>query len=379
MVLFVLVLAFPLGAAAQEREHHVVLPSIEINAKQALLIDAETGAVLFEKNADTHMPTSSMSKMITIYLVFEALRDGSIKMDDTFIVSDYAWSQEGSRMFLEARKPAKVADLIRGVLIPSGNDAAVVFAEMLGGSEAKFAEMLNKKAKELGMNDSQFKNATGLTAEGHYSTAKDLAKLALALMRDFPEHYHYNSEKEFEYNKIKQGNRNPLLYRNMGADGVKTGYTEAGGYGLTASVVRDGRRLIAVLNGMKDMQTRANESAKLIEYGYRAFENRHLVRKGQVVIAPDVWLGREPTVPLAAGADVIVTMPRTTNEEPAQAMTMFIEPISAPIIEGARLGTMYVATGIDETVEVPLLAAKDIERAPFFVRVWNRLKLLLGF
>jgi D-alanyl-D-alanine carboxypeptidase (penicillin-binding protein 5/6) len=197
------------------------------------------------------------------------------------------------------------------------------------------------------------------------------------LITDFPEFYHYHSEKEFEYANIRQENRNPLLFKNMGVDGVKTGYTEAGGYGLTASALRDGRRLIAVLNGMKDMPTRATESAKLIEYGYKEFTNKLLVKEGQVIVAPKVWLGKEATIPLSVAADVTVTLGSLEPQE-TQAMALFNEPIPAPVIKGATLGMLYVAAGTDQTLAIPLVASKDIDKAPLHIVIWNRLKLLIG-
>jgi D-alanyl-D-alanine carboxypeptidase (penicillin-binding protein 5/6) len=240
-------------------------------AKQAILVDAQTGAVLFAKNADERMPTSSMVKVMTIYLTFEGLKQNKLQMDDALPVSSYAWKQEGSRMFVNPGDHVRVEDLIRGVVIQSGNDASVVLAEALGGSEASFAERMNAKAKELGMANSHFMNATGMPDPNHYSTARDLAALAIAVIRDYPEYYHYFSELDFTYNKIKQGNRNPLLYRNIGVDGIKTGHTESGGFGLIASSLREGRRLILVVNGLESMQSRADEPAALLEWGYREF------------------------------------------------------------------------------------------------------------
>ncbi|HSK39613.1 MAG TPA: D-alanyl-D-alanine carboxypeptidase family protein, partial [Arenibaculum sp.] len=246
--------------------------SIDTIARQAVLIDATTGTVLFEKNADERMPTSSMSKIMTMYMVFDAIKQGHLSLDDTLHVSEGAWRMQGSKMFVELGNPIPVEDLIRGVIIQSGNDASVVLAEGLAGSESEFATRMTQRAHELGLTASNFTNATGWPDDDHYSTASDLAKLSDRIIADFPEFYHYYSETEFTYHDIKQGNRNPLLYRNMDVDGLKTGHTEAAGYGLAASAERNGRRLILVVNGLSDMQARADESARLLEWGFREFE-----------------------------------------------------------------------------------------------------------
>ena len=272
-----------------------------------------TGTTLFAKDADAQMPPSSMSKMMTMYVVFDAIKNGKLKMGDMLPVSEHAWKQEGSRMFLNVGEKAKVEDLIRGVIVQSGNDAAVVFAEGLGGSEENFAEMMNTKAQQLGMTSSHFVTATGIPDPQHYSTARDLATLALALIHDFPEDYHFFSELEFTYNNIKQGNRNPLLYRNMNVDGLKTGHTDVGGYGLTASAIRDGRRLVLVLNGMQDMQARADESAHVLDWGYREFGSYPIVKAGDKLADAKVWLGQQATVPLLASQDVVLSLPRTAR------------------------------------------------------------------
>jgi len=236
----------------------------ESNAKEAILVDITGHRVLYEKNADEHMPTSSMSKMMTIYMVFDALKQGKIHLDDEFSVSEHAWrqtyKQDESSMFLPINGRVKVEDLIRGVIIQSGNDATVVLAEGIGGSEQQFMEALNEKAKQIGLADSHFVNPHGMPDPNHYSTARDLATLAERLVTDFPEYYHFFGELEYTYNNIKQGNRNPLLYHaGSGADGLKTGHTDAGGYGLTGSAMRDGRRLIVVVNGLPSMQARADD------------------------------------------------------------------------------------------------------------------------
>ena len=365
-----LILFLPCQAFAQ-----AVAP-IETAARQAFLVDTSTGTPLFTKDADTQMPTSSMSKMLTMYIVFEAIKNGKLKLDETLPTSEHAWKQEGSRMFLNLGQRARVEDLIRGVIIQSGNDAAVVLAEGLAGSEESFAEMMNDKAKQLGMNNSHFVNATGMPDPQHYSTARDLATLAQALIRDFPENYHYFSELEFTYNDIKQGNRNPLLYRSMNVDGLKTGHTDVGGYGLTASALRNGRRMVLVLNGLTDMQARADESAKVLDWGYREFGLYPIMKAGDVIAQAKVWLGREASVPLLASTDMALSLPRSARAS-LKVEAVFDQPASAPIVKGQVLGKLIVTAPGMEAKEVPLIAGKDIERLGFFARLSAKLHLLL--
>ncbi|MDP9126921.1 MAG: D-alanyl-D-alanine carboxypeptidase [Pseudomonadota bacterium] len=358
---------------------------VETAARQAFLIDANTNTVLYAKDADVQMPTSSMSKMMTIYLVFEALKTGKLKMDDMLPVSEHAWRQEGSRMYLNVHDKARVEDLIRGVVIQSGNDAAVVFAEALGsGSELVFGEMMNVKAKELGMTHSHFINATGLPDPQHYSTARDLATLALALIHDFPEYYHYFSELEFTYNNIKQGNRNPLLYHTeMHVDGLKTGHTDVGGFGLTASALRDGRRLVLVINGLGDLpgerglQARADESAHVLDYGYREFGLYPVAKAGEKLADAKVWLGLAPSVAIEAPKDIIFTLPRGARSE-LKASVVFTQPIMAPISKGQAIGSLKISAPGMETKSVPLVAAADVPKAGFFACLKDKLLLFLG-
>lgn len=350
---------------------------LETVAKQAFLVDANSGTVLFTKDADSHMPTSSMSKMMVIYLTFEAIKNGKLKMDDTLVTSEHAWRQEGSRMFLNVGQAARVEDLIRGVVIQSGNDAAVVLAEALGGSEQNFATMMNEKARQLGMTNSNFTNAPGLPDPEHYSTARDLATLAIALIRDFPEHYHYFSEIDFTYNNIKQGNRNPLLYHNMNVDGLKTGHTEIGGFGLTVSALRDGRRLVLVLNGLPSMQSRADESAKVLDWGYREFGLYTVAKEGDKMAEADVWLGKAPKVSLTAPQNIFFTLPRSGRAD-LKANVVFSQPIQAPVTKGQALGKLIVtALGMDEK-EFPLVAAEDVPQLGLFARMAAKLHFMFS-
>jgi len=374
-ILFFLVIASL--AQAQNPPSGGGMPPLETEARQAILIEAATGDVLFAKEADAQMPTSSMSKVMTMYVVFEALRDGRLKPGEEVTVSERAWKQEGSRMFLNVGQKAKVEDLIRGVIVQSGNDAAVALAEALAGSEEHFAEMMNSSARRLGLVNSQFRNASGLPEPGHYSSPRDLAVLALATIRDFPEFYHYYAEREFTYNNIKQGNRNPLLYRSMGVDGLKTGHAEEAGFGLMASAVRDGRRLVLVVNGLGNMQKRADESAKILEWGYREFGLYPIARRGQKMAEAAIWLGTTKTVPLAAEKDAIISLPRSARGG-LKAVLIYDQPVPAPISKGQPLGKMVITAPGKEVVEIPLVADEDVALLGFFDRFMAKLKFLTG-
>ena len=345
-------------------------------AKQAILIDFETGMILFEKNADEKMPTSSMSKVMTMYAVFEALRDGRITLDATLPVSEKAWRKGGSKMFVEVGKRVAVEDLIRGVIIQSGNDATIVLAEGLSGTEDSFADLLNTTAQRLGMDDSHFMNASGWPDPNHYSTARDLAKLAKALIVNFPEYYHYYSEKEFTYNNIKQRNRNPLIYRDMGADGIKTGHTEVGGYGLMASGERDGRRVLLVVNGLEDEKARAQEGARLLEWGLKGFENLTLFQSGETVEVADVAMGKQETVPMVLEDDLLVTLPVTLKND-LDVSVSYKTPLVAPVQAGDEVGTLTVKIPRGETLEIPLVAGDDVPEIGLFKKIFVKLKYLI--
>jgi D-alanyl-D-alanine carboxypeptidase (penicillin-binding protein 5/6) len=354
----------------------------ESTAKQAILVDLTGHRVLYEKNADQHMPTSSMSKMMTIYMVFDALKAGKIKLDDTLTVSEKAWretyKQDESSMFLPIGAQVAVEDLIRGVIIQSGNDATVVLAEGLGGSEAEFVTEMNDKVKQLGMNDSHFMNPHGMPDPEHYSTARDLATLAGHLIEDFPEYYHFFGELDFTYNKIKQGNRNPLLYRaGLGVDGLKTGHTDAGGYGLTASAIRNGRRLIVVVNGLPNMQARADDPAGLLDYGFNEFKSYVLFKPGETIENAVTWEGVTPSVPLTIDAPVAVTL-SFAERKGLKAVVDMPETVKAPIALGQPIGKLVVsAPGLPDR-SYPLKAATAIERLGFFPRLSMAAGYMLG-
>jgi D-alanyl-D-alanine carboxypeptidase (penicillin-binding protein 5/6) len=339
--------------------------AIETTAKQAIVIDYDTGRVLLEKNADERMPTSSMSKVMTIYLIFDALKSGHMQLNQQLPVSEKAWRMQGSKMFVMVGKSVTVEDLIQGVVVQSGNDATIVLAEGLAGSEEAFAEMMNKKAAELGMVNSHFMNASGWPDPEHYSTARDLSILAKAMVKNFPDYYKYYSEKEFTYNNIKQGNRNPLLYKNIGADGMKTGHTEGAGYGLIGTGVYDGRRVILVVNGLETDKARAAEGANLLEWGMKNFENRTLIKAGQSVEKVRVALGQQENVPMIAKDDLFLTLPRTSASN-YKITAHYKEPLIAPVKQGEEIGSLMIEVPHSDTLNIPLYAGRDVEKLGFF-------------
>jgi len=342
--------------------------AIETEAQQAILVDWDTHAVLYEKNADELMHPSSMSKLMTLYVLFEHLKNGSVKLDDEFPVSEKAWKTGGSKMFVPVGSKVKVEDLIRGIAVQSGNDACIVVAEGLDGSEDAFVEEMNHWAQKLGLKDSHFSNADGWPDPNHLMTARDLAILARHIIADFPQYYHYFGELDFTFNKIKQGNRNPLLYKDLGADGLKTGHTDSGGYGLTASAKRGDRRLILVLNGMSSMKARSEESEKMMDWGFRAFDNYALFKAGDTVSDAEVWLGDQATVPLVAESDITVTLPRKARRA-MKVSVRYDGPVAAPIAKGAKIAKLVVTAPDVPPIEFPLAAGADVGRLGFAGRI----------
>ena len=354
--------------------------SIDTAAKQAIVFDVETGTVLLEKNPDQQMPTSSMSKVLTAYLIFDALKAGTLNPDDTFTVSEKAWRKGGSKMFVEVNKQVEIMDLLRGVIIQSGNDATIVLAEGLSGSEEAFAGAMNEKARELGMNNSNFMNASGWPDPKHYSTARDLGKLAEALIDNHPEYYKLYSEKEFSYNDIPQQNRNPLLYQNIGADGVKTGHTEVGGYGLIGSGVTEGpngeRRVIFVINGLESSAARAQESKKLLQWALNSFKNETLVKANAVVGKAEVLLGQQDSVDLVVNEDVKLTVPHNADRD-IKITTQYEGPIKAPIKKGDELGQLVISIPNQPDVTKPIYAASNVDAKGFVSQTLFKAKTLL--
>ncbi|MFO0388955.1 MAG: D-alanyl-D-alanine carboxypeptidase family protein [Alphaproteobacteria bacterium] len=347
-----------------------IFPAIamETAAKQAFMMDADTGTVLLNKSGDEQMHPSSMSKLMTTYIAFKRLKEGRMKLTDTLTVSEKAWKMQGSKTFVHVGDSVPVEELLYGIIIQSGNDACIVIAEGISGSEEAFAAEMNKVAKEIGMNNSNFVNATGWPDDGHLMTARDLAILAKHLINDFPEYYHYFAVPEHTYNKIRQYNRNLLLGGDLGVDGLKTGHTEVAGYGITLSAKKDGRRLILVVNGLESEKQRKEEGDRLLRYGFREFTNKKLVSKGQNVADATVWFGERERVGLIADADIVATVPHA--KMPDMKFTLkYNSPVPAPIAKGTHIADLVITQqgGAEQTV--PLLAAEDVEKLSGFGRI----------
>ena len=350
--------------------------AIETTAREAFLIDATTGRVLLDKNSDVSMPPASMSKIMTTYMVFERLKDGRLALDDELLVSEKAWRKQGSKMFVEVGKMARVEDLLRGVIVQSGNDACIVLAEGLSGTEEAFAEEMTRKAREIGLTGSTFANSTGWPDPNQRMTARDLAILAKRIIEDFPEYYHYYAETEFTYGGIRQMNRNPLLYKSLGADGLKTGHTEEAGYGLTASVIEGERRIILVLNGLGSQKARSEESARLIGWAMREYDNYTLFKPGETVDEAPVWLGEAANVALVMPEGVTVTLSRKARRD-MRVTVVYDAPIPAPLRAGQEVARLVVNAPGEEPVEFPLMAGADVERLGVFGRITTSLEYLV--
>lgn len=330
-------------------------------ARNAILVDMTSGAVLMEKDSGIAVPPASMSKLMTVVMVFEALASGRLSMDDEFIVSEKAWKKGGSKMFVKVGDRISVENLLRGIIVQSGNDASIVVAEGLAGSEEEFARRMTIKAEELGLENSQFRNATGWPEEGHEMSVRDLARLAEHIIRDYPQFYTIYSEGSFEWEGINQRNRNPLLGLGLGADGLKTGHTEEAGYGLVGSAVKGDRRLILVIAGLPSASKRSIEAERLIRWGLREFETKQLLPEGAEVGTAAVWIGAKPRVPLVVKEPVVMTTPfgglkKITGE------IVYSGPVEAPIAKGKQIATLLLGAEGIKDVEVPLYAGEAVER-----------------
>ncbi len=333
-------------------------------APYAILIEAEGGSVLYEKNADQLVPPASMSKLMTAEVVFHELKEGNLKLDDEFVISTNAWRKGGapsggSAMFAPIHSRVRVEDLLRGVIIQSGNDASIALAEGIAGSEERFARLMEGRARELGLANSTFANATGLNDPRHLMTVRELARLAQHIIQTYPNFYTIYGEREFTWNKIRQQNRNPLLTLNVGADGLKTGFTKEAGYGLVGSVVQDGIRLIVVVNGLKSADERAQEAKRLIDYGFRNFESRILFTEGQTIGEAKVFGGTTSGVMLVSPKIVRIMMPRQGGER-IRARIVYKGPVPAPVRSGQPIGVLKVWRADQLALEAPLFAGEDI-------------------
>lgn len=360
------------GTAEKPRPGHRVEPTppgspastplgpVDTSARWAFAMDYNTLATLLDKDANEEMAPSSMTKLMTLYLLYSRLAEGRMKLTDQLLVSERAWKMGGSKMFVQIGTMVSVEDLIHGIVVDSGNDACIVIAEAISGSEEQFAELMNQKAKELGLAHSHFLNSTGWPADGHYMSCHDIATLAWHIIHDYPQYYHYDSEKTFKYNNIEQRNRNPLVQRGT-ADGLKTGHTDAGGYGVVASTLRNNRRVILVLNGLATMRERAEEAERLMDWAFANFEDVTLEAGNGVIERAPVWLGTQPTVPLVAGTDLVVTMPHGWRQN-AQVKVSYQAPVPAPIAKGAVVGKLTVSGNGVPPGEWPLLAGESVDK-----------------
>lgn len=346
----------------------------QIAAKGFLLIDAYSGEVLVSKNADESLPPASLTKMMTSYIATHELQKGNISEQDLVRVSIKAWKTPGSRMFIKEGTRVSVGDLLKGIIIQSGNDASVAIAEYIAGSEDAFADLMNQHATRLGMNSTHYMNATGLPAKHHYTTATDLAKLARAIILEDPEHYQVYSEKEFTYNEIRQPNRNKLLWRDKSVDGLKTGHTEEAGYCLVASAERGGMRLIAVVLGTNSEEARATETQKLLTYGFRFYETRKLYSAGEVLHEAKVWGGANDQVNLGVVEDVYITVPRGQYSS-LEASLLVDDYITAGVEAGGEYGSIQVKSQDTTVLEQKLIALESVEPGGLFKRLWDQLVL----
>jgi D-alanyl-D-alanine carboxypeptidase (penicillin-binding protein 5/6) len=357
--------------------------TFETKAKHAILMDADANLVLFEKDADTLMPPASMSKLMTLAVVFRELKAGRLKLDDQFKVSEHAWRTGGapsgsSAMFAPLNSMVSVEDLIQGITVQSGNDACIVLAEGIAGTEEAFAKQMNDYAKEIGLTRSHFVNSTGLPAEGHVMTARELAMLAHYLIVTYPDYYHYFGQKDFKFNKHTYTNRNPLIFSDLGVDGLKTGYIEAAGYGLVASAKRGDQRLIIVVNGLESKREREEEPRKLIEWGFKNFKPFRLFDQGETVSDALVWGGTQHYVPLVGSGNINIILP-TTADPKVRAAIVYNGPIKAPIRKGDKVAVLRI-TAADSTAtnDIPLYAGDNIDQSNFAMRGLDSL-LVLAF
>ncbi len=372
VVLFLSLLLSLMTAYAGVVTPEPAAPSVA--AKSHILIDYDSGRVLAEENADERLPPASITKLMTSYVVSHELHAGNISLDDEVLISEKAWRMVGSRSFIEVNTKVSVEALLRGMIVQSGNDAAVALAEHIAGSEEVFAQMMNQYAQQLGMVDTNYMNSTGLPDPEHYTTARDIAILSAALIRDFPEHYKWYSEKEYTYNDITQHNRNKLLWRDNSVDGLKTGHTEEAGYCLAASAKRGDMRLISVVLGTRSENARAQEIQKLFNYGFRFFETHQLYQANASITDTKVWKGAEQQLALGMAADLSVTVPRGQYES-LTANTNIQQPVIAPIAAGTQLGEVEIRLGDEVVAKQPLVALKAVEQGSWWRRLVDHILL----
>jgi serine-type D-Ala-D-Ala carboxypeptidase (penicillin-binding protein 5/6) len=356
----------------------------ETRAGQAFMIDAETGTVLYSKDADTLIPPASLAKLMTMEVVFNALKSGRLSMDDEFLVSEHAWRTGGapsgtSTMFAALKSSIRLEDLIQGVIVQSANDGCIIIAEGMAGSEENFAQLMTERARQIGLTKSVFRNATGLPAEGQLVTVRELAMLALHIWREYPDYYRYYSQPDFTWNRIRQTNRNPLLKMDIGADGLKTGFTEESGYAIVGSVDRQGRRLFAALSGLSSENARAEEARKILDWGVRAFETHEVFAADEVVGQAQLFGGEKGSVALKAKVPVAILVP-ITNKDRLIARIVYQGPLQAPVEVGMPAGTLKVWIGDTLSQETPLFTAESVGTGSLHSRAMDAIgELLVGW
>ncbi len=345
-----------------------------VDARAWLLLDVTSGQAIASRNPHERIEPASLTKLMTAYLAFAALRARSLALGQTIRVSERAWHASGSRMFIEPRKPVTVEELLHGLIIQSGNDASIALAEAVAGSEPAFVERMNREAGRLGMTDTNFTNSSGMPGPGHYSTARDLALITSALIRDYPEYYRLYSEREYRYNDITQRNRNQLLWLDPNVDGVKTGHTESAGYCLIASAQRGGRRLVSVVIGTVSERLRARESQKLLNFGFQSYDALRLYEKRGAIGKLEVWKGSERELKAGVAADLYVTVPKGTADK-LQAELVSQQPLIAPVEAGQRVATLRVSHEGRPLAEYPVIALESVAAAGFLSRAWDSVRL----
>ena len=356
--------------------------AIDTKAKNMILVDYTTGEYLYQKDIAEPIPPASMSKLMTVYMIFDKIRDGSLSLDDTFKVSENAWrkggaASGGSTMFLAIGDEVTVEQLLKGIIIQSGNDACIVAAENIAGDEDAFVDAMNKKAKEIGLNNSNFANVTGLPHPDHKMSVEDLAKLARKIIADFPQFYHLFSQKEFVYNNIRQGNRNPLLYSMPYADGLKTGHTEEAGFCLTASAKKGDRRIIGVMTGLSSNKERSDEADKMMSWGFREYDNYTIKQKGDKVFDLPVWYGVDKTVPVVVSDDIVKTIKKSLRNQ-VKLTAVYDKPVKAPVQMGQQLGILKIEVPGAEVKEIPLVAGQTINKVGLWGKIVANIKYLLS-
>lgn len=347
-----------------------------VNASGYLLLDVESGQTLSESNADSRLEPASLTKIMTAHVVFSEIKAGRISLQDMVLISEKAWKMQGSKMFIEVNKEVSVEELLKGLIIQSGNDAAVALAEHVAGSEEAFAELMNKHAAQLGMNGTHFFNSSGMPDENHYTTPRDIALITESTILEFPEFYKWYAEKEYTFNKITQPNRNRLLWQDETVDGVKTGHTAAAGYCLVSSAKRDGNRLVAVIMGTKSDSARVVESRKLLNWGFRFFETTTLFKRGAELKSVKIWKGEADNLSVGAGDDVVIRYPRDMKDQLAAKLSIST-PLEAPVSKGQQIGSINIMLQDDKLKSVPLIALEEVKEAGIFG--WLMDTMLLWF